>query len=92
MHYDPATYAKPQIEEEADIGPQVIHLYSITNVRPTTVNKAEVTFIWPYATLGGDDLLYLLEPPEAKYSEKVAETPVVHCVGVVANKQNYLVS
>lgn len=92
VHYDPSTYSRPRIQLESDIGPQVIHLYSITNIRPATVDKADVTFVWPYATLSGDDLLYLLEPPDAKYSESSSEKPRLFCESVVANKQNYAVS
>lgn len=64
---------------ESEIGPQVIHLYSVTNIRPATVDKAEITFIWPYKTLGEEDLLTLLEPPEAKYTETKYGTPVINC-------------
>lgn len=70
----------------------MIHLYSITNIRPATVDKAEVTFVWPYATLSGDDLLYLLEAPVAKYSDGTDEEPQLSCTSIIANKQNYLVS
>lgn len=48
--------------EEQTIGPQVIHVYYLKNEGSITINETEVIFVWP-ATIGQDDLLYLLEPP-----------------------------
>lgn len=82
VHYDPSDYPSKNVSElqsESEIGPQVIHLYSVTNIRPATVDKAEITFIWPYKTLGEEDLLMLLEPPEAKYTDTRYGTPVINC-------------
>ncbi|XP_060537100.1 integrin alpha-PS2 isoform X2 [Cylas formicarius] len=51
------------IRRESDIGPQVTHLYTLRNKGPATVYEAEVYFFWPWQTLGGEDLLYLLDQP-----------------------------
>lgn len=67
------------VQVETEIGPQVIHLYSVTNIRPTTVDNAEITFIWPYTTLGDEKLLMLLEPPQAMYTETKYGTPIINC-------------
>ncbi|KAH1009329.1 hypothetical protein HUJ04_001698 [Dendroctonus ponderosae] len=56
-------YSSETIERESEIGPQVTHLYTLTNKGPATINEAEMYFLWPWQTLAGDDLLYLLEQP-----------------------------
>lgn len=77
-------YATDKVEVEHKIGPQVIHLYTIKNKGPATINEAEIFFIWPYATLDGDDLLYLLEQPHT--------TGNIQCEPAIVNEKNYLVS
>lgn len=49
---------------ESEIGPQVVHIYEIRNGGPSTIEEAEVFFLWPYETISGDSLLYLLNQPE----------------------------
>lgn len=49
---------------ESEIGPQVVHIYEIRNGGPSTIEEAEVYFLWPYETISGDSLLYLLNQPE----------------------------
>lgn len=49
---------------ENQIGPQVVHIYEIRNGGPSTIEEAEVFFLWPYKTVNGDALLYLLNQPE----------------------------
>lgn len=49
---------------ENQIGPQVVHIYEIRNGGPSTIEEAEVFFLWPYKTINGDALLYLLNQPE----------------------------
>lgn len=49
---------------EEQIGPQVVHIYEVRNGGPSTIEKAEVYFLWPYETISGDSLLYLLNQPE----------------------------
>ncbi|BET03351.1 integrin [Nesidiocoris tenuis] len=53
-----------EITKESEIGPQVAHLYTITNKGPSEFLKARATILWPSNTLTGEPLLYLLEPPE----------------------------
>lgn len=49
---------------EEQIGPQVVHIYEVRNGGPSTIEKAEVYFLWPHETISGDSLLYLLNQPE----------------------------
>ncbi|XP_054288961.1 integrin alpha-PS2 isoform X2 [Macrosteles quadrilineatus] len=64
VHYNTSLYSEDNITEETDIGPQVVHIYSIRNKGPSDIVEAEVHFLWPTATLANDYLLYLLEEPE----------------------------
>lgn len=50
--------------DENQIGPQVVHIYEIRNGGPSTIDEAEVYFLWPHQTVNGDSLLYLLNQPE----------------------------
>lgn len=49
---------------EQDLGPQVVHLYEIRNGGPSGITEAEVYFVWPYKSMSGEHLLYLLNQPE----------------------------
>uniref|UniRef100_A0A182T053 Uncharacterized protein n=1 Tax=Anopheles maculatus TaxID=74869 RepID=A0A182T053_9DIPT len=49
---------------ERDIGPQVVHIYEIRNEGPSTIDEAEFFVLWPYETLDGVPLMYLLNQPE----------------------------
>ncbi|XP_050304300.1 integrin alpha-PS2 isoform X2 [Anthonomus grandis grandis] len=56
-------YSSENITKEVEIGPQVTHLYTLRNRGPATIYEAEMYFLWPWQTLAGDDLLYLLDNP-----------------------------
>ncbi|BFG01653.1 integrin alpha-PS2 [Drosophila madeirensis] len=49
---------------EEDLGPQVVHIYEIRNNRPSIIEEAEVYIHYPYETIVGDPLMYLLSQPE----------------------------
>lgn len=65
FHYNLTQY-KPieNATTEQEIGPQVVHIYDISNFGPSTIEEAEIYVIWPYETQEGDDLMYLLSRPE----------------------------
>lgn len=84
VHYNNSIYTAEKIVDEHEVGPQVIHLYSIRNKGPSTINEAEVIFVWPHATLDGEDLLYLLEQPHTLGNVK--------CEAAIVNERNYNVS
>merc|ERR1719350_2787314 len=52
-----------EILEEADIGPEVTHIYQVENRGPSDIEEAEVYILWP--ALRGQDqpLLYLTGQP-----------------------------
>lgn len=49
---------------EEQIGASVVHIYEIRNGGPSTIEEAEVFITWPFRTLNGDELVYLLNQPE----------------------------
>uniref|UniRef100_A0A146ME75 Integrin alpha-PS2 n=1 Tax=Lygus hesperus TaxID=30085 RepID=A0A146ME75_LYGHE len=67
VYYNSSQYVtddETKITRESQIGPQVAHLYTITNRGPSEFLKAKATILWPSNTLTGEPLLYLLEEPE----------------------------
>lgn len=69
--------------KESDIGPQVVHMYEIRNGGPSTIEEAEIYILWPYESISGDPLVYLLNQPET--------TKNVHCEPTqFANVRNVL--
>lgn len=51
---------------EADIGPQVIHIYDIRNTGTSSIDEIELSINWPASTNDGDQLIYLLSQPETQ--------------------------
>lgn len=65
FHYNLSQYVDIEnATTEQEIGPQVVHIYDISNFGPSTIEEAELYVIWPYETMEGDDLMYLLARPE----------------------------
>lgn len=56
MLYNASLFPEKTIKRESDIGPQVIHVYTITNNGPSSINEAEIFFVYPYATVGGKNM------------------------------------
>lgn len=81
IRYNASLYTAEVIKKESDIGKPVVHLYSIRNNGPSKIKEAEVFFIWPYATLDGQDLFYLLDQPHTLGNIK--------CERADANYKNY---
>lgn len=49
---------------EAEIGPQVVHVYEIRNSGTSKIEEIEVFIKWPAETLDGEPLMYLMNQPE----------------------------
>jgi hypothetical protein len=56
------TFVSPKQVLE-DIGREISHSYTIQNMGPSTIKKADVTILWPTRNLSGDYLLYLVDQP-----------------------------
>ncbi|XP_040173055.1 integrin alpha-PS2 isoform X2 [Anopheles arabiensis] len=65
FHYNHSEYKSlAEAKTERDIGPQVVHIYEIRNEGPSTIDEAEFFVLWPYETVDGVPLMYLLNQPE----------------------------
>lgn len=49
---------------EEDLGPQVVHIYELRNNHSSYIKRAVVDIYYPYKTLAGDHLMYILNQPE----------------------------
>ncbi|KAK7864716.1 hypothetical protein R5R35_013608 [Gryllus longicercus] len=71
VHWNSIDYSKTEgFKEEAEIGPQVVHVHKIRNNGRVNIVKAEVYLVVPTSTFADDNILYLLEQPETKGSIK----------------------
>ncbi|KAJ0180782.1 hypothetical protein K1T71_004186 [Dendrolimus kikuchii] len=64
LHYNASLYDTQNLTDDTKLGPQVIHKYNIKNEGPFTVDEAEIYFMWPYQTLDGENLMYMLVQPQ----------------------------
>ncbi|CAH2086025.1 unnamed protein product [Euphydryas editha] len=64
LHYNASLYDTQNLKDDTKLGPQVIHKYNIKNEGPFTVDEAEIYIMWPYQTLNGDNLMYMLVQPQ----------------------------
>ncbi|KOB76475.1 Integrin alpha 2, partial [Operophtera brumata] len=64
LHYNASLYENQDSKDDTKLGPQVIHKYNIKNEGPYDVDEAEIYFMWPYQTLEGENLMYMLVQPE----------------------------
>ncbi|KAL0842461.1 hypothetical protein ABMA28_014558 [Loxostege sticticalis] len=64
LHYNASLYDSENLHDETKLGPQVIHKYNIKNEGPFTVEEAEIVVMWPYQTLTGENLMYMLVQPQ----------------------------
>ncbi|XP_059045250.1 integrin alpha-8 [Achroia grisella] len=65
LHYNNSLYNVVDLKDDSKLGPQVIHKYNIKNEGPSIVNEAEIIIMWPYQTLDGENLMYMLVQPQA---------------------------
>ncbi|XP_077866204.1 integrin alpha pat-2-like, partial [Saccoglossus kowalevskii] len=50
-----------EISHEDDIGPEIIHLYEVRNLGPSSIDGADIQIFWPAYTPREEYLLYLLD-------------------------------
>ncbi|XP_031349411.1 uncharacterized protein LOC116175429 [Photinus pyralis] len=63
VYYNLNQYPSEAKVWDSEIGPSVIHSYTVTNAGPSDVQNVEIFIIWPHLAAQGKDLLYLLEEP-----------------------------
>lgn len=65
IHYNISEFRNiTNATKEAEIGPQVVNIYEISNGGPSTINEAEVFVLIPHLTIAGEHLMYILDKPE----------------------------
>ncbi|XP_072944283.1 integrin alpha-PS2 isoform X2 [Epargyreus clarus] len=64
LHYNASLYEAQNLKDDTKLGPQVIHKYNIKNEGPFAVEEAEIYVMWPYQTLTGENLMYMLVQPQ----------------------------
>lgn len=83
-------------KKESDIGPQVVHMYEIRNGGPSTIEEAEIYFLWPYESISGDPLVYLLDAPETTKNVQCEPTSFENARGLLLDQslvtKSFLVS
>lgn len=66
---------KPAKLSEADIGPEVYHIYQLQNRGPSTINDIALTILWPTKNNEGKYLLYLVDEPFTSDKVKCRPAP-----------------
>ncbi|KAH8387825.1 hypothetical protein KR093_009717, partial [Drosophila rubida] len=86
---------------EEDLGPQVVHIYELRNNQSSFIKAAIVDIYYPYKTLSGDHLMYVLDQPETggkihcdymevnelglKINDKQRSKSYLHSQGAISN-------
>ncbi|XP_032514077.2 integrin alpha-PS2 isoform X2 [Danaus plexippus] len=64
LHYNASLYESRDLKDDTKLGPQVIHKYNIKNEGPFAIDEAEIYIMWPYQTLTGENLMYMVVQPQ----------------------------
>ncbi|XP_068629492.1 integrin alpha-PS2 isoform X2 [Battus philenor] len=64
LHYNASLYETHDLKNDSGLGPQIIYKYNIKNNGPFPVDEAEIYIMWPYQTLTGENLMYMLVQPQ----------------------------
>lgn len=67
LHYNVSQFLPfKNATNEADIGPQIVHIYDIRNTGTSTIDEIEFFINWPASTKDQEPLIYLLNQPETQ--------------------------
>ncbi|CAG5051038.1 unnamed protein product [Parnassius apollo] len=64
LHYNASLYEAQNLKNDSGLGPQIIYKYNIKNEGPIALDEAEIYIMWPYQTLTGESLMYMLVQPQ----------------------------
>uniref|UniRef100_T1JAL2 Uncharacterized protein n=1 Tax=Strigamia maritima TaxID=126957 RepID=T1JAL2_STRMM len=84
--YNKTTLPLDLITHEDEVGPEIIHLYNIFNRGPSPIIEAEIFILWPTYTLANQDLLYLIDQPEASSFGRCEFVPNVNYLNLTVDK------
>jgi integrin alpha 8 len=88
LHYNASQYKTfKNASHEADIGPQVVHIYDIKNTGTSSIEEVIVYINWPALTLDNEPLMYLLNQPETSGRVKCFPTQYVNNKNLVIDQQ-----
>ncbi|GAB6026861.1 hypothetical protein CHUAL_013467 [Chamberlinius hualienensis] len=77
---------------EADIGPEIIHIYDVKNRGPSSILEAVVIILWPTYTLFNKHLLYLIEKPEVIGNGRCEDLPNINPLNLTVEHKPYLLN
>lgn len=80
-----ATNIKKPQRTASSVGPEVVHIYEVTNLGPSPLEEVWVYLLWPSKTLDGQPLLYLLEQPMVVPQAVCWEAEDVNSLGLVVS-------
>ncbi|KAK3850277.1 hypothetical protein Pcinc_043006, partial [Petrolisthes cinctipes] len=87
IEYNHTLYRESGYTHEEHLGPELTHVYALSNKGPTPIIGNEVVILWPTQTLNGNYLLYLLEQPHTTGPAKCEFVPDVNPLGLQLNKE-----
>ncbi|XP_071522748.1 integrin alpha-PS2-like isoform X3 [Panulirus ornatus] len=77
------------ISHEQEIGPEVMHIYDVTNRGPSTLPAAQIFLLWPTRTLSEDPLLYLVDTPWVSSPAVCHSVPDVNYLSIKVQNSSY---
>ncbi|XP_069954463.1 integrin alpha-PS2 isoform X2 [Cherax quadricarinatus] len=78
-----------QLTHERQVGPEVMHVYDITNRGPSDLPAAYIILLWPSRTLSQDPLLYMLETPMVSSPAVCHSLPHINYLGLEVDKASH---
>ena len=55
LHYNMSDYPSTAPVSESEVGPELLHRYTIYNKGPSEIKEAEAYFVWPSSTENGNN-------------------------------------
>ncbi|XP_013145941.1 PREDICTED: integrin alpha-PS2-like [Papilio polytes] len=65
LHYNASLYDALSPKNDSALGPQIVYKYNIKNEGPFAVDEADIYIMWPYQTLTGENLMYMVVQPQS---------------------------
>ncbi|XP_045133271.1 integrin alpha-PS2-like isoform X5 [Portunus trituberculatus] len=86
--YNKSLYQSESYRHEEDLGPEVLHIFAVSNNGASRLTQAEFVILWPLQALNGESyLLYLLEQPHVTGPGSCAFVPDTNPMQLELNKE-----